>query len=367
MSPQKVVLERNESYRGQAESLWDKLPVPKYIVHNIYASNDSSRAAFAAGEIDLNQQFMTNVFDMWEKDGLPVSTYLDDKPYYIPQQMPTIWFNTQRPGLDQLAVRQAIAYAIDYEQIAQSAMSGYSPTFEAEPRSIAAPVEGEKSQIDFDRLMHLQWAGLDIERAIKVLDDAGIVDTTGNGIRDFNGEDLVFTLQCPSGWSDWEASLEIVAAAGAAIGINLVTNFVDQPVWTDNQQTGNFDIIMINAPANSIAAPWSRAQFVLQVLDPDAERVFSGYHRMYSAEINELIDKAATEQDPDVLREYYTQISIFLLEQMPAVYLMYRPSYFQTYNESVWTGFPEEGDENGIPPMILAGHGIGLLYYLRLR
>jgi len=367
ISPQKVVLERNEDYWGQAKSMWGKLPVPRYVVHNIYASNDSTRAAFSAGEIDLNQQFIANVWTMWERDGLPISTYLDAAPYYIPQQMPTIWFNTTKPGLDQLAVRQAIAYAIDYEQIALSAMSGYSPTFDVAPRSIAAPVEAETRQIDFSQLEDLQWIGPDIERANAVLDAAGIVDTTGNGIRDWQGEDLVFTLQCPSGWSDWEASLEIVAAAGAAIGINLVTNFVDQPVWTDNQQTGNFDIIMINAPASNIAAPWTRAQFMLQVSDPDAERFFSAWHRLYDPEINALIDKAAAEQCPDMRMEYYTQLSIFLLEQKPLVYLMYRPSFFQTYNESVWTGFPEEGDEAGIPPMILSGHGIGLLYNIRLR
>jgi peptide/nickel transport system substrate-binding protein len=344
--------------------MWGKLPVPKYLAHNIYSSNDTSRAAFAAGHIDINQQYLTNVFDMWEKDGLPISTYMDDAPYYMPASMPSIWFNTKLPGLDQQAVRDAIAYAIDYEQIAKSAMSGYSPTFAAVPRSIAAPPAGEQALVDNNALKDLQWADRDIDRANKVLDDAGLV-SNANGIREYNGKELEFTLTCPTGWNDWEASLEIVAAAGKHIGINLVTNFVEVPVYNDMRDTGDFDIIMVSAPANSIAAPWSRAQFCLQVLNPDAERVASGYHRMKDDNINALIDAAASETDPAKLKEYYTEISRFLLEKKPLIYLMYRPSSFQSQNESVWTGFPEENDGTNIPPMMTGGSGIGLLYNIR--
>jgi len=367
LSSQKVVLQRDDSYWGQAASLWGKLPVPKFLVHNVFASNDATRAAFANGEIDINQQYITNVFDMWERDGLPISTYMDHAPYYIPASMPSIFFNTTRPGLDQQAVRDAIAYAIDYEQIALSAMSGYSPSFEEAPRSIAAPVAGEQAMIDNNALRSYQWAGRDFDRANKVLDDAGMLDTDGDGVREYNGTPLSFTLMCPKGWSDWEASLEIVAAAGKQIGINLTTNFVETAVWTESQQSGNFDILMVGAPATSIAAPWSRADFMLRVEDPDAARVFWAYHRMQDEGINKMLADAATETDPAKLKEYYTEMSKFLLEKKPLVYLMYRPAYFQTQNESVWTGFPEEGDGTGIPPMLTAGHGVGMLYGLRNR
>jgi peptide/nickel transport system substrate-binding protein len=366
ISSQKVVLQRNDAYWGQAASMWGKLPVPKYLAHNIYASNDSTRAAFANGEIDINQQYMTNVFDMWEKDGLPISTYLNDAPYYIPASMPSIFFNTTKPGLDQQAVRDAIAYATDYEQIAQSAMSGYSPTFEAEPRSIAAPLEGEKAYVDFAQLTDLQWTGRDYERANKVLDDAGLLDTDGDKIREYNGAPLAFTLTCPKGWSDWEASLEIVAAAGAEIGLNLTTNFVEAAVWTESMQTGGFDIIMNTAAATSITAPWSRAQSLLEVQDPNAERIFWGYHRMKDDGMNALIKEAATETDPARLKEIYTEISKFVLEKKPVIYLMYRPSYFQSQNETVWTGWPEEGDATQYPPQLASGYGVGMLYSVEL-
>ena len=367
LSSQMVVLERDDNYWGQAANMWGSLPVPRYLAHNIYGSNDAKRASFAAGQIDMNQQFLTNVSELWE-GGLPISTFMDEPPFYIPGSMPSIWFNTTREGLNNRYVRQAIAFAIDYEQIISAAMSGKSPTFAQAPRSIAMPLEGEQRFVDNAALAHLQWANRDIDRANALLDYHGIVDTDGDGIREYPpGNNLSFTLMCPMGWNDWEASLEIVAAAGAAIGIELNTNFVEAVVWTESQQVGDFDIIMAGQVATAISAPWNRAFHALFVEDPDADRVFWGFHRMHNPEINELILRAGAEQDEAVLRQIYTQISEFILTEMPVVALMYRPIVFHTVNESVWTGYPEYGDGTNIPPMILLdGFGVAGLYNLTL-
>jgi len=367
LSNTQVVLERDDNYWGQAASMWGRLPVPRFIAHNIYADNDAMRASFAAGQIDVTQAFMANVWELWETDGLPISTFLHEAPYHMPGTMPSIWFNTTRPGLDRREVRQAIAFATDFELIIASAMSGYSPRFADAPRSIALPLPGEQRFVDNAALAHLQWDNADIDRANALLDAAGIVDTTGNGIRDIDGVDLSFTLMCPAGWTDWTASLEIVAQAGAAIGIELTTTFVEASVWTENRQAGNFDIIMDSAAAINVASPWFRAFHALYVEDPDAERVFWAHHRMQIPEALALIREAATETNHARLVEIYTEISYILLYEMPLVYLMYRPVLFHTVNESVWTGFPEYGDGLNIPPTNLAsGFGIAGLYHLRL-
>ena len=366
LSPQQVVLQRDNLYWGAADSMWGRLPAPRFLAHNVYATNDAIMASFRAGQIDMSQAFTPNVWELWE-EGLPISTFIPNPPFYLSGTMPAIWFNTTRPGLDQQVIRQAIALAIDYDQIISAAMSGYSPSFTQVPRSIASPAPAEQMFINHAALSDLQWGSQDIEGANALLDAAGIIDTTGNGIRELNGEELHFTLVCPMGWSDWEVSLEIVAAAGAAIGIGLSTNFVEAAVWTEMQQTGDFDIIMASPATTGAAAPWSRAFQALFVEDSDAERVFWGWHRLHNPEINELILAAASETNHERLAEYYTQISRFLLEYKPVIWLMYRPVWFYTVNESVWTNFPELGDGNYIPPLILLdAYGIAGLYNLTL-
>ena len=133
---QKWVLERDDNYWGQDESMWGKLPVPRYIIHNIYSSNDVAIQAQQAGEVDVSQTYTANVESLWEDQGLPISTYMENPPYNDAGVIPTVLFNVQRPGLDQVEVRKAIAMATDYDQIIESAMTGQSPTFDEYPRSL---------------------------------------------------------------------------------------------------------------------------------------------------------------------------------------------------------------------------------------
>ncbi len=88
---------------------------------------------------------------------------------------------------------------------------------------------------------------------------------------------------------------------------------------------------------------------------------------MQNDEINTMIAEAALETDEAVLKETYTEISRFLLEQKPIVALMYRPSLFHTANETVWTGFQFDGDGTDIPPQLVSdGYGYAALYNLHL-
>jgi peptide/nickel transport system substrate-binding protein len=92
----KVVLVRDDSYWGQDASMWGKLPAPKYLAHVIYPDNVASSAAFAKGEVDVSQQFNSNVQVLWENYGLPISTYLPDAPYQIGISLPTAFYTWGR-------------------------------------------------------------------------------------------------------------------------------------------------------------------------------------------------------------------------------------------------------------------------------
>ena len=194
---QKVVFKRDDNYWGKVASLWGKLPVPKYIAHNIFKDNAAGDTAFKTGQVDVSQQFISNVQSMMS--GGKISTYLSESPYYLAATMPTAYFNIKKPGLDQVAVRKAIALAVDYDQIIKTAMSGYSPSFKEVPRSLMSPVATEQALIDKPALKSVQWSGNDIAAAKKLLDAAGIKDTNGDGIREYKGKKLHLRLNVHKG------------------------------------------------------------------------------------------------------------------------------------------------------------------------
>lgn len=365
---QKVIFERDDNYWGQAESMWGKLPVPKYIAHVIYDGNDAGLNALKAGEVDVSQQFNTDVQKLWEEEELPITTYIDEAPYNLAGTIPTAWFNTEKPGLDRVEVRKAIAMATDYDQILASAMSNQSPSFSDVPRSMMNPSDPEQALFDHDALADLQWAGGDIDGANALLDEAGIVDTDGDGIREADGTKLSFKAECPNGWTDWNASLEIVAASAKEIGIEIETYFPEASVWTDDYSTGNFEIMMNSVTGASITNPYYRCKQFLYGPYADQEINFSGnWSKYHNEEADEILDKLATETDEATQKEYYTRLNEIYLTDVPSFGLMYRPDMFYTVNESVWTGYPMQDDGTNIPPADCTdGYGIAALYNLEL-
>ncbi len=374
----KVVYVRDDNYWGQDPSMWGKLPAPKYLAHNIFPDNAAGTTALKAGEVDVSQQFNANVQDLWLQDNLPISTYLPEAPYGIGATLPTAFFNLSgsSPGLENPVVRRAIAIAVDYPTIIANAMTDQSATFEQVPRSLMNPTDGEQALYDHEAVADLQWVGNDIEGAKALLDEAGIVDTDGDGWREIDGENLHYIASCPNGWSDWQAAIEVLAAAGAEIGIDITTAYPEWGVFqtvvtkSDAPLPEDYDIFMMYTDGAGPTQPWSRIRKLLSSEFIGMSSNWNGNWGQYSnPEADALIQAIPSETDPEALKEMYTELVNIYLTDIPSFTLMYRPQSFHTVNESVWTGFPFDGDgsEPPIPPLNCTdGWAIACLYNLEL-
>jgi len=368
-----IIMLRNDDYWGQDASMWGKLPAPKYLAHNIFEDNAAGDVAFAAGQVDVSQQFIANVQNLWLQQGLPISTYYEDAPYGMCLNMPTAFFNLEnpKPGLEKVEVRRAIAMAVDYDLINANAMTGQSPTFEQVPRSLMNPTPGEQAMYDRSKVEHLQWVGNQIDEANELLDAAGI-RVGDSGWREIDGEKLSYQVSCPHGWSDWEAAMEIVAAAGEKIGIELTTYFpewdVYQTIVTVPGHEEKYDIFMMWTDAASPAQPWSRARNLMTNEYLDWGSNWSGNWGGYSNDrVEEVLAAIPVMTNNADLVEAYTELVEIYLTDIPSFSLMYRPAMFHAVNESVWTGFTEATDGRNVPPLIcLNGYAIADLYNLEL-
>jgi peptide/nickel transport system substrate-binding protein len=371
----KVVFVRDDNYWGQDASMFGKLPAPKYLAHVIFKDNAAGTTALQAGEVDVSQQFNSNVQDFWLKQNLPISTYLPEAPYGIGASLPTAFFNQKSYGLDQVAVRKAIAMAVDYPTIIANAMTNQSATFDQVPRSLMNPTAGEQAMYDHAAVKDLQFAGKDIEGAKKLLDDAGI-KVGADGWREYNGKKLSYVATCPNGWSDWQAAIEVVAAAGKEIGIEITTNYPEWSVYqtvvtkSDAPLPAGYDIFMMWSDGAGPTQPWSRIRHLMSSEWNGQASNWNGNWSQYSNPVaDDLIKSIPTETDPAKLKAAYTELVKIYLTDVPSFTLMYRPQSFHTVNESVWTNFPHDGDGTTppVPPLDLTdGWSIAGLYNLTL-
>ena len=84
------------------DAYWGKdvfgTPAMTAINHPIFKSNNDGDLKLESGEIDVSQQFTAQIWKMWEDKGAPVGTWLKEKPYYVPGNIPLIIFNLDEEG-----------------------------------------------------------------------------------------------------------------------------------------------------------------------------------------------------------------------------------------------------------------------------
>ena len=152
----------------------ETVPYDKVII--TFMGDASAKAsALQAGQVDLVEN-ITNVADLKK---------LQDDPNYTVDIASGVrcgfsWMNFNSIlGNDTL--RQAILMGIDYKTICDSNTIGglYTPGFSVLPSTLAYGYDNLVNPYEYNP-----------DAAKKLLDDAGIVDTNGNGIRELNGEDI---------------------------------------------------------------------------------------------------------------------------------------------------------------------------------
>lgn len=300
---------------------------------------------------------------MWEDKGAPVGTWLKEKPYYVPGNIPLIIFNLEKKGLDNPLVRKAIAYSIDYANIASTAMSDYSDPANA---SLIIPTGYESKYYDSASVESEGWK-FDAAKAVEILEGELKAKKGSDGIYVLpDGTKLGgWKVICPTGWTDWNTALEIVAKSAQAVGIGITTEFPQAPTWTQKMQNGDFDIVMNGYSGVSPASPWIRFRDALddRGVAPIGKRADWNYGRFKNEKVASLLDDAAAAISDDEAKTAYAALDKIYREEIPCVPLMYRPLEFYEFNTSNWEGFPTEDDPTA-PPMF-SGAGIGWLFKLK--
>jgi peptide/nickel transport system substrate-binding protein len=354
-----VNLVRDDNYWGK--TAFGEPPM-KVINHPIFKSNNDGDLKLESGEIDASQQFTAQIWKMWEK-GRPVSTWKKEKPYHLPGNLPLLIPNLSKPGLDNLQVRQALAYAIDYPNIATTAMSDYSEPAKA---SLIVPVGFESKYFDQAAVDAEGWT-YDPEKAVSILEGELKAKKGSDGIYELpDGTKLGgWTLITPTGWTDWNTACEVVAKSATEVGIGIKTQFPQAPTMQSRMQNGDFELCMFSYSATNAASPWSRFRDAMddRGVPGPGKSAFYNYNRFKHPEVPSLLDQAAAAADDASRKTALGALDKIYRQQVPVIPLMYRPLDFYEFSETNWTNFPTEA--NPYAPPMWQGAGIQWLFKIK--
>jgi peptide/nickel transport system substrate-binding protein len=272
-------------------------------------------------------------------------------------------FNLNKEGLDNVKVRQAIAYAIDYPNIATTAMSDYSDPANA---SLIVPTGYESKFYDASAVQSDGWT-FDKAKAVEILEGELKAKKGSDGIYELpDGTKLGgWKLITPTGWTDWNTACEIVAKSAKDLGIGIDTEFPQFPTMFAALQNGNFDLAMYSYTGVNPASPWIRFRDAMddRGVPEVGKTAFWNYNRFSDPEVPALLDAAAAAKTDDEARAAYAELDKIYRANIPVVPLMYRPFQFFEFNESNWTNFPTEA--NPYAPPMFGGAGIQWLFKIK--
>ena len=203
---EQLVMEANESYYGT-------VPAIKNVVI-VFMGEDAALAAVQAGQVDAAITSATLAVNTVNGYHIEEVATADCRGFTLPV-LPNEGKTTDSGapiGNDvtcNIEIRQAIAYALDRELIAEVALNGYATPAYSENDGM--PWNNPAVKIDTD-----------VEKAKQLLADAGWADTDGDGIVEKNGLKAEFACMYPASDSARQAILLACVELLKEVGISVI-------------------------------------------------------------------------------------------------------------------------------------------------
>lgn len=291
-----IVLEANEDYfRGR--------PCIDRLIFRIIPDEQSQVAALQTGELD----FLPNI------PGASVPTFEGNPDFTISvaeqDSLFHMFLNLANPKFQDVRVRQALMTAIDRQAVVDIVRQGYGVVHNSHFDHVVPFYQQDK----------LGGYDYDPERAGALLDEAGISDTDGDGIRDVNGEPWTITITSfAGGFRDYADYAVVVQAFWQDIGVQTELEFGDLSTLVEQI----YQERVVDKPYEAHTSGWS-------VIGPEPNSYANFYMwtdalgpnipNYRNEEVNQLFEAARLETDFDARMAIYEQIEAILWEELPTL------------------------------------------------
>ncbi|MEM6527736.1 MAG: ABC transporter substrate-binding protein [Chloroflexota bacterium] len=315
--------EPDQFYRFQANAdYWAGAPQIGELVFVRYADTTGSIAALQSAEVDMLVSSVPPEQSMLLSGTGDISTI--QGPLFTTQM---ITYDIERAPFDQLVVRQAMSMAINRDDIIETVYLGTG--------TVGSPGWTHPISVYYNDAITVAH---DPEAAAAMLEEAGIVDSDGDGIRELDGEALSFEFLTPSNNALRIRIAELVREMLLEIGIDAQVAVVEQTTWEeavwpgfDVTQGRNYDMSMWGWSAPIQADP-VRIGSLIHSDTSIGSLNLTGYG---NDRVDELTEELITTLDFDRQVELMAEIQSIVAEELPFIMLLY-PDAVYAYRPGVY-------------------------------
>ena len=329
-TPQNITYTANPDYWQPGE------PKIAKVLYPAFTSNDPANTMLATGQGQWGSQFIPNI------QALYTSKSKDNHYWFPPYASVSLIPNLTAPGLSDVAVRQAMAYAIDRNKVGNIGEYGEEPG--ANQSDIALPTFS--AWLDSSAAAKYNY-GYDPAKAKQILQQAGY--TMGsNGIFAKGGKQLSFSVINIGGFSDWVASMSVIQQELKAVGIQITPDNLAQNDFLSRLFSGNYQLAYYAQTGGPTPYYEFRQWLYSANSAPIGKNAASNWERYSNPATDQLLDQYATTTDTATQHQIVNQLQQVVLSDVPFIPITGDVAWFQ-YNTASFSGWPTPTDPYAIP------------------
>ena len=235
----------------------------------------------------------------------------------IPRYLAIFFNQTKNKALSDKTVRIALAHAIDKNKLITEILSG-------EGISSHTPIPSQLLERKADAKVY----GYALEQANDMLEEAGWVDSDGDGTREKEDVKIEFTL-ITHNQTEFSQSAELLKEMWKEIGAKVeIKNLDTNELREDYIKPREYEALLFAQILNYDPDPfafWHSSQKKESGLN------FSLYDNIKA---DNLLEEARQEVDAEIRAEKYKEFQELVVEDIPVIFL-YNPKYLYVQNKSV--------------------------------
>lgn len=304
------------TFKANEDYFYGDVQIDKLVIANV--SGGDSKEALLSGEIAAAPNI-----------SYKAAMSLKDSPEYTVLEGPglsvtRLYFNFDEEAMAVKEIRQAMYHAVNLDEIVEKAYGG------AGYAGSAGHVQPGTPWYNPD----VRQYAYDVETAKKMLSEAGAADSNGDGILEYNGEEMSYTLTFTE---NDEKLAELLVSYMKAVGIELVPQSADDATVKAAISEGNFELAF-NTNGSFGGDPVFLSRFATVGADGAPSVTGQGGKTWESEEYNKIYNESAVEQDDAKRHEQVNELQKIIAEELPCLTLYYKKAV-AAYNNTIFDGF----------------------------
>ena len=285
-----------------------------------YLSNTSANQDLKSGLDQWGSQFVPNIQKYYLASNPKYYHYWFEPVYNV-----NLWPNLTNPLLSNLAVREAMAYAINRPQVSKIGEYGY------EPPSNQTDVVKPTFSSWYDSSLAAKYGNAysyNPSKAVSVLTAAGFKRGSG-GIFEKDGKPLSFTIINNAGFSDWVAAVNVIQSELKAVGIQITPDNLSNTTFLTDVEDGHYQLAY-NWDSSG-PGPYYELRQILYSANtaPIGSAAASNFERYSSKATDALIDQYAATTSTSVQHSVVDQLEQVMLQDVPVIPVTEQVDWYQ--------------------------------------